>query len=81
MSSALKHCMVRSLVTTLYSANLHMTSLCTDEMVFYRNLKKIDTDENKAIYSTCIFNCKMIQFYACKSFKHDKCYHHFYSFC
>ena len=51
-SSALKHCMVRSLVTILYSANLHMTNLRTDEMVFFRNLTKIDTDENKAIYST-----------------------------
>ena len=28
-----------------------MTNLCTDEMVFFRNLTKIDTDENKAIYS------------------------------
>ena len=32
-----------------------MTNLRTDEMVFFRNLTKIDTDENKAIYS--------IQFY------------------
>ena len=28
-----------------------MTNLRTDEMVFFRNLTKIDTDENKAIYS------------------------------
>ena len=30
---------------------LQMTNLRTDEMVIYRNLTKIDTDENKAIYS------------------------------
>ena len=42
--------MVRSLVTNLYSANLHMTNLRTDEMVFFRNLTKVDTDENKTIY-------------------------------
>ena len=35
-----------------YSANLHMTNLRTDEMVFFRNLMKIDTDENKAFYSS-----------------------------
>ena len=29
-----------------------MTNLRTDEMVFYRNLTKIGTDENKAIYSS-----------------------------
>ena len=46
--------MARSLVTILYSANLHMTNLHTDEIVFFRNLTKIDTDENKAIYSTNI---------------------------
>ena len=45
--------MVRSLLTSLYSANLHMTNLRTDEMVFFHNLTKIDTDENKAIYSNC----------------------------
>ena len=28
-----------------------MTNLCTDEMVFFHNLKEIDTNENKAIYS------------------------------
>ena len=28
-----------------------MTNLPTDEMVFFRNLMKIDTDKNKAIYS------------------------------
>ena len=28
-----------------------MTNLRTDEMVFCRNLTKIDTDENKAIYN------------------------------
>ena len=50
-SSALKHGMVRSLVTILYSDYLHMTNLCIDEMVLFRTLTKIDTDENKAIYS------------------------------
>ena len=28
-----------------------MTNLRTDELVFFRNLMKIGTDENKAIYS------------------------------
>ena len=28
-----------------------MTNLRTDEMVFFRNLTKIGTDENKEIYS------------------------------
>ena len=28
-----------------------MTNLCSDEIVFFRNLTKIGTDENKAIYS------------------------------
>ena len=28
-----------------------MTNLRTDEIVFFRNLMKIGTDENKAIYS------------------------------
>ena len=43
--------MVRSLVTILYFAYNHLTNLHTDEMVFFRHLTKIDTDENKAIYS------------------------------
>ena len=34
-TSALKHFMVRSLVIILYSANLHMTNLHTDEMGFF----------------------------------------------
>ena len=29
-----------------------MTNLCTDKMVFFCNLTKIETDENKAIYSS-----------------------------
>ena len=29
-----------------------MTNLHTDEMVFFRKLTTIDTDENKAIYSS-----------------------------
>ena len=29
-----------------------MTNLRTDEIVFFRNLTKIGTDENKAIYSS-----------------------------
>ena len=33
-----------------------MTNLRTDEMVLYRNLTKIDTDENKAIYSKWNFS-------------------------
>ena len=34
-----------------------MTNLRTDEMVYYRNLTKIDTDENKAIYSIILQQC------------------------
>ena len=40
----------KSLTTILYPANLHM-KLRTDQMVFFGILPKIDTDENKAIYS------------------------------
>ena len=32
-----------------------MTNLHTDEIVFFRNLTKIGTDENKAIYSSIDF--------------------------
>ena len=32
-----------------------MTNLRTDEMVFYRNLTKFDTDDNKAIDSISDF--------------------------
>ena len=35
----------------LCSDNLEMTNLRTDEIVFFRNMTKIGTDENKAIYS------------------------------
>ena len=34
-----------------------MTNLRTDEIVFFRNLTKIGTDENKAIYSIVIRKC------------------------
>ena len=34
-----------------------MTNLRTDEMVFFRNLMKIGTDENKAIYSSLFGFC------------------------
>ena len=33
------------------SDNPEMTNLRTDEIVIFRNLTKIGTDENKAIYS------------------------------
>ena len=33
------------------SVYTEMTNLRTDEIVFFRNLTKIGTDENKAIYS------------------------------
>ena len=39
------------LVQNLHSANLQMGGLRIDEMVFFRNLTKIGTEENKAIYS------------------------------
>ena len=35
----------------LSSGNPEMMNLRTDEIVFFRNLTKIGTDENKAIYS------------------------------
>ena len=35
----------------LCSGNPEMTNLRTDEFVFFRNLTKIGTDENKAIHS------------------------------
>ena len=38
-------------MTNLLSDNPEMTNLRTDELVFFRNLTKIGTDENKAIYS------------------------------
>ena len=43
-------------MTILHSANLHtcMTNLRTDKMAFVCNLTKIDTGENKAIYSIII---------------------------
>ena len=34
----------------LQFGNLQTTNLHTDEMFYYRNLTKIDTDENKAIH-------------------------------
>ena len=40
-----------TLVTNLCSGNPEMTNLRTDEIVFFCNLTKIGTDENKAIYS------------------------------
>ena len=33
-----------------------MTNLSTDEIVFFHNLTKIGTDENKAIYSSYIMH-------------------------
>ena len=39
-------------VTNLSSGNPEMTNLHTDEIIFFCNLTKIGTDENKAIYST-----------------------------
>ena len=41
--------MDRFLVTN--STYLQMTNLHTDKIVIFRNLKKIGTDKNKAIYS------------------------------
>ena len=38
-------------MTNLFAGNPEMTNLRTDEIVFSRNLTKIGTDENKAIYS------------------------------
>ena len=51
--------MARFLVTILYSANLDMTNLCTDEMVFFHNLMKIDNDENKqfSVYAWGLMLC------------------------
>ena len=41
-------------MTNLCSGNPEMTNLRTDELVFFRNLTKIGTDENKAIYSNTV---------------------------
>ena len=41
----------RSPCDKLCSGNPEMTNLHTDEIVFFRILTKIGTDENKAIYS------------------------------
>ena len=40
------------LLTNLCSGSPEMTNLRADEIIFFRNLTKIGTDENKAIYST-----------------------------
>ena len=41
----------RSMVTNLHISYHQMTNLRNDEMVLFRNLTKIGTDENKSIYS------------------------------
>ena len=51
LSSAPKRNIRKGPVTNLRFGNVEMTNLCTDEIVFFRNLTKIDTDENKEIYS------------------------------
>ena len=40
-------------MTNLHPAYLQMMNLHIDEMVLFRNLMKIGTDKNKAIYSSC----------------------------
>ena len=46
------------LVTNLCSGHPEMTNLRTDVIDFFRNLTKIGTDENKAIYSSkCPIKC------------------------
>ena len=39
-----------------------MTNLRTDEIVFFRNLTKIGTDENKAIYSNSFIEILILIF-------------------
>ena len=39
-----------------------MTNLCTDEIVFFRNLTKMGTDENKAIHSIYPFQSSSAYF-------------------
>ena len=51
LSSKPKYCIEKSLVTNVHPAYLQMTNLCIEEMVLFRNLTKIGTDEFKAIYS------------------------------
>ena len=51
----------KAMVIILYSADLHMTNLRTDEMVFFCNLTKIVTDENKAIYSITIHEVHIVK--------------------
>ena len=42
-----------------------MTNLRTDEIVFFRNLTKIGTDENKAIYSiACVLYIQQISLFS-----------------
>ena len=42
-------------MTNLCSGNPEVINLCTDEIVFFRNLTKIGTDKNKAIYSALMY--------------------------
>ena len=48
------------LLTNLCSGNPEMTNLRTDEIVFFRNLTKIGSDENKAIYSISVTVLKIL---------------------
>ena len=38
-----------------------MTNLRNGEIVFFLHLTKIGTDENKAIYITCIASCEILR--------------------
>ena len=46
----------------LCSGNPQMTNLRTDEIVFFRNLTKIGTDENKAIYSINVMQINLVHY-------------------
>ena len=52
------YCKERSHCDKLCSVNHEMKNLRTDEIVLFRNLTKIGTDENKAIYSSVLTTFK-----------------------
>ena len=65
--------MVRSLVTILYSANLHMTNLRTDEIVFFRNWWKLILTKIKQFTVSCIIfsDCLGYGLYRCDTIFSD----------
>ena len=56
MPNTYNYCLERFSCDKLCSGNPEMTNLRTDEIVFFHNMTKIGTDENKAIYSISNFD-------------------------